>query len=211
MSVGRAASARPLDRDFGYGRGKPVDRYFIDAFLSAHSADVKGRVLEIKDDAYSRRFGGDRITQQDVLDVDAGNANATIVADLTQSGALPTATFDCILLTQTLQYIPDLQAALLNLRASLRAGGVLLITAPGISPIPPEADGRPWRWSLSETALQSLLLAHFEEKTVEVSSFGNLYTATAFLHGAAVEDISERKLGPNDPWYPVIVAARASA
>ena len=48
----------PIDGYFGYGRGLPIDRYYIEGFLARHAGDVHGRVLEIGDNTYTRRFGG---------------------------------------------------------------------------------------------------------------------------------------------------------
>jgi hypothetical protein len=52
----------PISRSFGYDRGQPIDRYYIANFLGRHSGDIRGHVLEIGDDRYTRRFGGDRVT-----------------------------------------------------------------------------------------------------------------------------------------------------
>lgn len=59
----------PLTSDWGFSRGLPVDRPYIEAFLERHAADIRGRVLEVGDDSYTRRFGGERVTQRDVLDI----------------------------------------------------------------------------------------------------------------------------------------------
>lgn len=37
----------PVSRTFGFDRGKPVDRWYIERFLAAHADDVRGRVLEV--------------------------------------------------------------------------------------------------------------------------------------------------------------------
>ena len=52
----------PFCANYGYSRGSPVDRYYIERFLERHAADICGRVLEVGDDAYTRRFGGSRVT-----------------------------------------------------------------------------------------------------------------------------------------------------
>src|SRR5262249_6056962 len=57
----------PISREFGFDRGLPVDRYYIEQFLSVHADDIRNRVLEIGDDTYMRRFGGSRVTKGDVL------------------------------------------------------------------------------------------------------------------------------------------------
>jgi SAM-dependent methyltransferase len=209
MLVGRASSITPLCANFGYSRGTPIDRHYIEGFLAKHAQDVRERVLEIKDDNYSRRFGSGRITRQDILDINPANSRATIVGDLALEGVLPKADFDCILLTQTLQFLFDLPAAIAQLHAALAPDGVLLITAPGISPLERRQSGADWCWSLTEASLRRLLLAHFEPRNVEVSSYGNLFAATAFLHGAALEEVPKAKLEPIDPAYPIVLAARA--
>ena len=115
VRFGDLGGTSPIDATFGYGRGAPVDRLYIEAFLEQHRGDVQGRVLEVGDDAYSRQFGGTRITRQDILHVHAGNPAATIVGDMTVPGVLPAASFDCIILTQTLQFVFDLEAAIARL------------------------------------------------------------------------------------------------
>ena len=82
VSMGDFAGVQPVSRHFGHDRGTPIDRYYIERFLHAHSDDIRGRVLEIGDEAYSRRFGGRRVTAQDVLHVRGGEPLATIVGDL---------------------------------------------------------------------------------------------------------------------------------
>jgi SAM-dependent methyltransferase len=201
----------PLCREYGYTRGTPIDRYYIEGFLEEHRNDIRGRVLEIGDDSYSCRFGGDRITRQDVLHVHAGHPQATIAGDLAQPGVLPQQAFDCIILTQVLHLIFDMAAVVAEIRAALAPGGVALITVPGISPI----HGGPWKeswyWSLTDLALTRLLSGPFDANKVTVSTHGNLFAATAFLHGAAVEEVEAAKLEHLDRAYPVTVAARAVA
>ena len=187
----------------------PVDRYYIEAFLGAHSADIRGRVLEIGDAAYSRRFGGNRIERQDVLHLRSGEPNATIWGDLSQPNTLPPSTFDCIIFTQTLQMIFDMPAAIAALRHALRANGTLLVTAPGISPVDRDEWKDTWYWSLTEQALAKLLDGPFDIHRTSTRTYGNLFAATAFLHGASVEDTGKSRLEPLDPAYPVLVTARA--
>ena len=49
----------PFSRQFGFDRGQPIDRYYVESFLQEHASSIRGRVLEIGDDFYSRQFGGD--------------------------------------------------------------------------------------------------------------------------------------------------------
>jgi SAM-dependent methyltransferase len=211
MARDRAASTTPLCVEFGYSRGTPIDRHYIEAFLERHSADIRGRVLEIGDDTYSRRFGGDRVVKQDVLHIYPGHPQATINGDLADPGVLPQQTFDCIILTQTLHLIFHMTIAIEQIYAALKSGGVALITVPGISPLDRGEWKGSWYWSLTDLALARLLSGPFDREKVTISTHGNLYAATAFLHSAAVEEIETAKLEQFDPAYPVTVAARAVA
>lgn len=210
LRLGRIGSTRPMSDNWGYDRGTPIDRYYIEDFLGRHAADVHGRVLEVQEDDYSRRFGAGRVTQQDILNVDAGNPRATIVGDLADAATLPAGRFDCVVLTQTLHLVFDMAAAVANVRRSLKPGGVALITVPGITPVGPHED-YDWYWSLTEQSLRRLLLNAFDAEKVSFQTYGNLFAATAFLHAAAVQEVSKRKLDRFDPAYPVTIAARAVA
>ena len=102
----------PIASDFGYSRGGPVDRYYIESFLEQHQLDVRGTVLEIGDSTYTTRFGRARVTQADVLHIDPEAPGATFVGDLADGSFLPDDAFDCVVLTQTLHLVYDFGAAL---------------------------------------------------------------------------------------------------
>ncbi len=199
----------PISRCFGFDRGLPVDRYYIERFLARNASEIVGRVLEIGDDSYTRRFGGSRVSRSDVLHVHAGNPRATYVGDLTDPDVLPANTFDCIVLTQTLQLIYDVPLAIRCVHRALAPGGAVLVTAPGISQIDRGEWGRTWFWSFTPAALRRLFGEVFGPDAVMVERYGNVFSATAFLQGLAVEELETSDLDPVDEAYPVIVALRA--
>jgi SAM-dependent methyltransferase len=131
------------------------------------------------------------------------------VGDLSVAGVLPRSAFDCIVLTQTLHLVYDLAAATEHLHAALRPGGVLLMTVPGISQVDRGEWGDNWFWGLTSAAVNRLLGDRFGAESVHVESHGNVFAATAFLQGLAVEEVDLRKLDVRDPAYPVLVTARA--
>lgn len=205
----RPARLEPVSREWGYDRGLPVDRHYIEGFLARHAGDVCGRVLEVGDDAYTRRFGGDRVTVADVLDVTTENKRATIIADLNRAANLPSATFDCIILTQTLHLIYDVRSALEDLRRALRPGGVLLATVPGISPISLREYPGSWYWGFTTNSARRLFADVFVEEEVQIEGFGNALTAAAFLYGFAAEEFDRAALEYRDPCIDMLIAARA--
>ncbi len=52
---------KPVSRLFGFDRGQPIDRYYIEHFLQSHVNDIRGRVLEVGDRDYMCKFGGNRV------------------------------------------------------------------------------------------------------------------------------------------------------
>ncbi len=199
----------PFSREFGYDRGLPIDRYYIESFLARHATDIKGRVLEVGDDSYTRRFGGDRVSVRDILHVTEGNPTATIVADLAHADHIPSDAFDCIILTQTLHLVYDVRSALLTLRRILRPGGVLLTTFPGISQISIDEWSDCWYWSFTLHSAHRMFEEVFPAQNLGIRSFGNVLAATAFLQGLAVDELTRKELDHHDPHYQTLITVRA--
>lgn len=201
----------PVSRRFGWDRGGlPVDRYYIEHFLEQHARDIAGHVLEVRDDAYTRKFGGSRVTRVDVLHPTTDNEKATIVADLTSAEHVPSETFDCIVLTQVLPFIPDVQAAVRTLHRILRPGGVVLATMPGISQIV-RYDMDRWGdyWRFTSLSARRLFECGFSQGEVRVEAHGNVLAATAFLQGLSSRDLRPDELDYRDPDYEVLLTVRA--
>jgi glycosyltransferase involved in cell wall biosynthesis len=211
VRFGTLRSLTPVSRRFGWDRGGvPVDRYYIEAFLQRHARDIAGRVLEVRDDAYTRKFGGAAVTRADVLHPTTDNPKATIVADLTSADHVPADSFDCIVLTQVLPFIPDVQAAVRTLHRILRPGGVVLATVPGISQIV-RYDMDRWGdyWRFTSLSARRLFECGFPEGEVRVEAHGNVLAATAFLQGLSTRDLRPDELDHPDPDYEVLITIRA--
>jgi SAM-dependent methyltransferase len=207
---GEVGTTVPISDRFGFDRGTPIDRFYIEEFLSRHADVVRGRTLEIGDDTYTARLGGSQTSHRDVLHIDATNPAATIVGDLSDPAVLPEAVFDCAVITQTLHLIWDMTAGVKALHRSLRPGGTLLLTVPGITSIDRYDWGAEWYWSLTGQSAIRLFGDVFGDNHVTVEVHGNVFAACAFLQGAALEDVPVGKLRVQDASYPVIVAVRAT-
>ncbi len=208
-SFDRLRRTTPISLEFGWDRGQPIDRYYIENFLAEHAADVRGRVLEVEDDAYTRRFGGERVTRSDVLHLRAGHPGATIIADLTAAEHVPSGAFDCVILTQTLQYIYDLRAALRTLHRILAPGGVLLATFPGLSRTSDPQWSDTWHWNLTSRSARRLFGEVFPAETGRVQGHGNVLAATAFLYGLAVAELRPEELDHYDVGFELCITVRA--
>jgi glycosyltransferase involved in cell wall biosynthesis len=199
----------PISRAFGFDRGLPIDRYYVEGFLSRYAHDIRGRVLEIGDDSYTRTFGSSRVTTRDVLHVVEGNPRATIVADLTCAAHIPSDIFDCVILPQTLQLIYDVRAALKTLYRVLKPGGVVLATFPGISQISDDEWGGYWCWGFTTLSARRLFEEAFPAANVQVEAYGNVLAATAFLQGLATEELRREELDHEDADYEMLITVRA--
>jgi SAM-dependent methyltransferase len=200
----------PFTRDYGYGRGGPVDRYYIEKYLAERQNDIRGRVLEIKSNDYTKRFGGTRVTQSDILDIDPQNPAANIIADLTQAENIPSSTYDCVVLTQVLQLIYDVRAAIRTVHRILKPGGVVLLTVPGITQIAYERLGTTWYWSFAEASMKRLLGEFFAPTDTTIELHGNVLSAMAFLYGLGQSELTKQEYEYSDPDYQLIIAVRAA-
>jgi SAM-dependent methyltransferase len=202
---------RPYRKNFGWTRGKCVDRYYVEQFLSQHSRDIRGRSVEIGENQYMARFGGDRISKADVLDY-LQHPGVTLVADLRSAPGIADDSFDCILCTQTLMYVYDLREAINTLRRTLAPGGVALVTLAGISQLAPASmtGGAEDFWRFTAASARALFGEVFGAENVEVQTFGNVLTAVALLHGLVVDELTPEEFAHHDPDYPLIVAVRAT-
>jgi SAM-dependent methyltransferase len=150
------------------------------------------------------------VRQSDVLHVSPGDANATIIGDLTSAGHIPSETFDCVILTQTLQVIYDVPAALRTVHRILKPGGVALVTVPGISPVSRyDMDRWGYFWAFTSLSAQRLFEETFSDGETAIQTYGNVLAATAFLYGMALEELRPDELDHSDPDYQVIIAVAA--
>ena len=206
--LGTLRRTTPISDHWGFDRGTPVDRYYIEHFLEQYRSDIHGRVLEIKDSGYTDRYGS-AVEGVEVLDIDPANPKATIVADLAAAEAVSSDQFDCFILTQTLQLIYNTRAALAHAHRILRPGGVLLVTVPTVSRIVPRGGVKSDYWRFTIASCSSLFGEVFEAEDISVRSYGNVLTAIAFLTGMAAEELSRRELEVNDEYFPLLVTVRA--
>ena len=206
--LGDLRRTTPIDPNWGFERGTPIDRIYVEEFVGNHAADIRGRILEIAAPDYTTRFGHD-VERVDILMATEGNPQATIVGDLADASQIPSDTFDCAIVTQTLQFVYDVRAALATLHRVLAPGGVLLATMPGITKISPPEDEEYGEW-WHFTARSALRLAEeaFGAGNVEARAYGNVLSAAGFLYGLAASDLSPEELRARDRLYEVIVCIR---
>ena len=188
----------PISRKFGFDRGCPIDRYYINSFLKQNQSLITGSVLDI--------------SSYEVLHYDDSNKKATIVGDLTKPETLPRERIDCFICTQTLNFIFDVPKAIEGSYKVLKQGGTLLCTVSGISQIS-RYDMDRWGdyWRFTDLSIRKLMESVFGEGNVEIVTFGNALAATAFLQGLAIDDLPDTSLlDKKDLDYQITIGIKAT-
>lgn len=207
MLWGNLRRSEPFSPNFGFSRGTPMDRYYLDQFLEGQREAVVGVVGEVGEANYARRFAGAELRRIEVIDRDPRDGT-TVVADIGVSGSLPAASFDCLIVTQVLQYVPDVGEALRNLIQALRPGGTLLVAVPALTPRDVREPLAGDYWRFAPAGMAHLVHAAAPWMPNSVVAYGNLLSATAFLHGLAAEELSRSELARQDDRFPILVCAR---
>ena len=205
-----ALRTKPISAKFGFDRGTPIDRYYIEKFLQNNSGHIQGKVLEISESTYSKKYGKE-ITSFEILHYDTSNRHATIIGDLTESTTLPENTMDCFICTQTLNVIYEVKKAIAGSHYLLQSNGVLLVTVPCISQVS-RYDMDRWGeyWRFTDLSAKLLFEECFGKGNVEIETFGNVLAAKSFLDGLAVEDLPDTTLlDVVDKDYPIIIGIKA--
>ena len=196
----------PLSYIWGFDRGLPLNRYYIERFLEEFRSDIRGHCLEFQDDSYTHRYGGDSVSKLDIMHIEDRHPTATIVADLTKPNDVPSETFDCIVCTQVLHVIFDVEKAVSEMWRILKPGGVLLVTVPHISMCDPD-----WHeiWRFTPEGLGAVIERAFGHEATTIRAYGNSLTAAGELRGLVTQEFSRAALECHDPRFAVSVCARA--
>lgn len=205
--MGLSRRLQPLCRGWGFERGQPIDRFYIERFLDRNCSDIRGRVLEFRDAYYTHKYGADRVVQSDVMNLESDVPGSTWVTDLTRADQVPSEIYDNIICTQTLQYVNDPRAAIRHLHRMLRPGGVLLVTLPVISKR--IGDWNDCWWGFTSVSAAGLFGETFGSEQVRTEGHGNVLALTLYLHGLVAEEMRLRDLEYADPEYEMLITVRA--
>jgi len=193
-------SAKPLSHKFGFDRGNPIDRYWIEKFLTANKKLITGRCLEVTDSFYTIKFGL-KVTKSDVLDINPKNKLATIHGDLKHLTTVKSNTYDCLILTHVLGLIDDVQAAACECHRILKPGGVLLFTSSCLGPILKEKV----YWRFTPYSVKYIFGKYFRSKNIDIKTYGNVLAGQYFWVGMSQQDVNIADLEITDVRYPCIV------
>jgi len=200
---GNLRRVRPFSEHFGFERGTPVDRYYLDRFLDRHRHLITGRVLEIQAPGYTMKYGRDLAATDSVDIVRRHNENLTYLCDLaTSERVIPDASYDCFLLPNTLSHLRDVEGCLRNALRVVRPGGVILASTAGLVPLTSDV---PDYWHASAAGWREIADRAWPGCDVRIEQHGNCLAAVAAMLGLTLEELEPSELDVNDPRYPVLV------
>jgi len=123
----------------------PIDRYYINKFLlelsSSKVIPVIGNSLEFGEIRYTDFFRGDKYIWQyaKTFSIEAN----TFHGDILRENELKMS-FDLIISTQVLPFVPDPHLYIQRVCSLLSNDGVLLLTSPGLGVFPSKYDAERW-------------------------------------------------------------------
>lgn len=216
VAFGDLNRVQPVSRDMGWARGTPIDRRYIDAFLTEQQSLISGSAVEVAEARYIRQYGSN-VRQQTILAPAEGIAHpdsrtAVLIADLAMPETVPEAQFDTFVCTQTYNFIYEARTAIASSRRLLREGGHLIGTVAGFSQVS-RYDADRWGdyWRFSEAAVRRMLGEAFDGEPI-TRVYGNALASQALIQGLAVEDLPDAALlDHEDPDYPIIIGFVARA
>jgi SAM-dependent methyltransferase len=148
------------------------------------------------------------VERSDVLDSNPANPKVTILADLDSHLEVASNVFDCLIFTQVLQFIGNLQDCLQELHRILKPGGVLLVTVPCVSKVDAGYGKNKDFWRFTDSSCKILFGNVFGLNGVNVHCYGNVLSSIAFLTGAAYEELSQKELDYCDPSFQLLLGVR---
>lgn len=200
---------KPISNIYGLERGNSIDRYYIENFLDKHKAFIKGKCLEIQDNNYTLKYGQQKVNQSDILDINRINKKATIYGDLRKLDNISDNSYDCIILTQVLQYIDDYESAINECRRVLKPNGILLATFPSIGRIDCAAGVKGDFWRFTTASAKYIFQKFFPKSNLEIKAWGNVLAGLGFWTGLSQGDLTKRELDYFDENFPCVITVKA--
>lgn len=195
----------PVHEDWGYRRGTPIGRVYIDDFLDMERNYIVGDVMEVSETTYSEKFSNPKNVKS-ITAIHVDDVYGCRKANLETFEGLREKEFDTMIITQTLAYIYNLNAVAKNIHKALKNGGYAFITVSDIGHMGRvELENYGAYWGFHKDGCKKLFSNVFGEENVNVYTYGNAKTAICQLYGLCAEDLDDETLRFHDPIYPMII------
>ncbi len=200
-----ARNILPVGTDFGWSRGTPIGRFYVNNFVAEKAQGLGGVILEFGEARYRDYFKD--VEQYKVVDVVAG-PNVDFVCDIHDVSSMPQTFFDVIVCTQVLEHVERPEYALRELRKLLKKDGRLICTVPFLAHIHYVPTDY-YRFSI-DAITSALSRAGFE--VLDARNSGNALVTIGSLLGFSAQDFSSSEMAVVDNLYPfnILTFARPS-
>lgn len=197
----------PVGKQYGVPRGGSICRFYIDSFLNKYRQYISGNVLEVGDREYTIKYMDDYVKSY-VMHFDTCYADTEydFSGDLRNGRGLKKNFYNCIILTQVLNFVSDLRMIPKILVDSLRPNGVILLTVSGITPICRyDMDRYGQFWGFTDAGIKEM----FSTENVEciTETYGNFKVACASLAGMSFTELDKKDLLYCDEDFQVFISA----
>jgi len=188
----------PICQVFGLTRGKPVDRYYLNKFITEVKSQISGQILEIggtpKDkDFYEVNLG----SSYKVMNIEAGSG-IDIVGDAHDVSLIKRESFDSIITFNVLEHCYSPWQVVENIYTWLKPGGKCFAMVP--SAVRLHATPMDY-WRPLPDAF-TWMFRNFSQRKLYV--YGNLISVIASYHGIATEELTTEELDAFHPDFPVV-------
>lgn len=194
----------PFCQVFGFLRGSPIDRYYLNKFIDKIKPEIVGNILEIG--ATSEAKEAYQLSDDcayHVLNIEA-YPGVDIVGDVHDVNLIQPGSFDTILLFNVLEHCYAPWIVIENIYTWLKPGGKCFAMVPGavrIHNVPKDY----WR-PLPEAF--TWMLRNFSQH--QIFAYGNPMTVAASFYGISQEELTTAELDAYHPDFPVAICIAAT-
>jgi SAM-dependent methyltransferase len=187
----------PLCPNYGYSRGTPIDRYYLEKFIAEIRDQVAGDTLEVGGRRENQKlYGFNNPHSYTTMDVEP-HPDVAVVADVHHADAFKADSFDTVVILNVLEHCENPSLAVANVHRWLRNGGRVFCMVPNAQRV----HGAPHDFWRPLPAAIKLLFSAFSRRQLFV--YGNTLSTIASLMGVAAEELSPTDLDWHDRDYPV--------
>lgn len=204
LDWGNLRRTNPICQAFGFLRGEPIDRYYLNQFVEKIRPEIVGNIMEIGAIANAKAaYQLSDNASYCVLNIEKWSEE-DIVGDAHDISIIKPETFDTILLFNVLEHCYAPWIVIENIHTWLKPGGKCFASVPSAVKIhdTPQDYWRPlpdaFNW----------MFRNFSQK--EIRTYGNPLTVIATYHGIAKEELTTEELNTLHPDYPVITCIAAT-
>jgi glycosyltransferase involved in cell wall biosynthesis len=196
----------PIGKLFNLDRGIPIHNFYCDLYLSSVARYIQGRILHVGE-RHEKGRGGTSVSS--VLEKIGADDYESLLLEHVRGRELDAGQFDCIIVSDCLEYDPNPDIPLALLKRLLKPGGVLFAILPGLQSGHRQGGIGNVHWHFTTHSARNLFERFFSRDNTYTRGFGNILTTIAALHGLTAQELTPAELENHDPAYEVSIFVQA--